>query len=244
MMATYCTLALLSLPMLFGVRFSAALWRSAALLASVDVAGNVLLVAALERTALSILGPINTYKAVLSLFFGVVIIHEIPTRAAVCGVALVLGGSLLLANPGSGFIWRDSGVRLRVLSIILLSVAAVYLKQCIILSTPAAAFALWAAGAAPIAVLAVFLTKRSSGQLDILRGNRLDFFRMTAMFGLAQICTVFTFHALPVAVSLALFQTSALVSVFFGHHFFREPNVGRRLSAAGVMIAGAILAAL
>ncbi len=244
MTAAYCAMAAVSLPVLLHARFTPALLRSAALLASVDVLGNVLLVAALERTDLSILGPINAYKAVVSLVLGVVLIHEIPSPAAVCGVLLVVGGSLLLSNPKSGMIWRDTGVQLRLLSLLLLSLAAVFLKECIVLSTPATAFAVWAAGATPVALLALLVRKPRRGQFRILRNNGISLLWMTATFGAAQVCTVLTFQALQVAVSLALFQTSTLLSVFFGHHFFQEPNMGRRLAASAVMIAGAILVAI
>ena len=75
----------------------------------------MLLVAALRRTDLSILGPINAYKAVVSLALGVVVLGEIPSAAGLAGVLLIVAGSAVVANGGSGFggFFRDRGVQLR-----------------------------------------------------------------------------------------------------------------------------------
>src|SRR3954471_16744200 len=48
----------------------AAFWGNMAACAALAVAGNVLLVAALRSTDLSVLGPINAYKAVVGLGLG------------------------------------------------------------------------------------------------------------------------------------------------------------------------------
>jgi drug/metabolite transporter (DMT)-like permease len=56
-----------------------------------------------------------------------------------------------------------------------------------------------------------------------------------------QITTLFTFGQLQVGASLALFQLSALVSVFLGHRYFQEGNLGKRLAGTAVMVAGAML---
>ena len=47
--------------------------------------------------------------------------------------------------------------------------------------------------------------------------------------------------AMPVGYAPALCQISALVSVLFGYHFFREANVLQKLISAGIMVAGAIV---
>ena len=59
--------------------------------------------------------------------------------------------------------------------------------------------------------------------------------------GLMQAATLFTFNIMQVGYSLALFQTSTLLSVLFGYRFFQEKNTARRLLGASIMIAGAAL---
>ena len=66
--------------------------------AALAVAGNALLVAAVRSTDLSILGPINAYKAVLGLILGVVLIRELPTWPGVFGLLMVLAGSGLVVD--------------------------------------------------------------------------------------------------------------------------------------------------
>jgi len=244
MTATYGFLALLSLPVLFVLPLPSgrAFWFSLAILSVLDVAGNVALVAALERADLSILGPLNSFKAVISLVFGVIVLKELPTLPAILGVLLIGAGGFFLSG-GHAARGAGSGIRLRILSLVILALAAVYLKRCILLSSPLTTFALWAAGAFPVSLVAVWLMRRASWrQLRMFREAPRDYASLVFTFGLAQLCVVFTFRVLPVSVSLALFQISTLLAVWFGRHFFREQGIPRRLAASVVMIAGAILA--
>jgi hypothetical protein len=54
-----------------------------------------------------------------------------------------------------------------------------------------------------------------------------------------QLSTVLTFGKLQVGYSLALFQTSSLLSVFFGYRYFQEKNIARRLFGSLIMVIGA-----
>jgi drug/metabolite transporter (DMT)-like permease len=56
-----------------------------------------------------------------------------------------------------------------------------------------------------------------------------------------QFCTIVALDRIPVGSALALFQTSALISVFLGSKVFDEPHFLRRMSGAVVMVAGAAL---
>ena len=53
-----------------------------------------------------------------------------------------------------------------------------------------------------------------------------------------------TFGRLAVGYSLALFQLSALISVFLGHRYFQERDIRKRLAGAAIMVSGAVLIAL
>ena len=72
------------------------------LCAVLAVAGNVLLVAALRSTDLSVLGPINAYKAVLSLGLGIVLLREIPTEWGALGILLTVVGSVVVVDRAPG----------------------------------------------------------------------------------------------------------------------------------------------
>jgi hypothetical protein len=56
-----------------------------------------------------------------------------------------------------------------------------------------------------------------------------------------QLATVFTFGTMQVGYSLALFQLSALISVFLGYRYFQEGQMRSRIVGSLVMTAGATL---
>lgn len=251
MAVTFAAIAIVCAPVLWlaPMPSSRDFWIGVVILCALDVAGNALLVEALEITELSVFGPLNAYKAVVSLVFAVVLIHEVPRLVSLAGVAMIVGASVFLNRPRakaiSGSLFAIRGVRLRLLSLVILSGAAVYLKKTILLSSPGLAFALEAIGSAPLAIIAVLLLRRGRirAQWSVLKNAPAPYAGMVATFGLAELCVVFTFRALPVGVALALFQTSTLLSVFFGHRYFAEQGIRRKLAASAVMIAGAILTA-
>lgn len=56
-----------------------------------------------------------------------------------------------------------------------------------------------------------------------------------------QVATNYAFSGTQVSYALALFQTSALLSVLFGYRFFGETDIRRKLIGAAIMVAGAVL---
>ena len=55
--------------------------------------GSVCLIKALQCGEMSVLGPINSYKCVVGLILGGVILGEIPSVLALLGVVLIIFGS-------------------------------------------------------------------------------------------------------------------------------------------------------
>ena len=97
---TYSCCALVSFPVLIarGVsRFAPELLVWTALMALVGTAGNALLVLALSKCDLSIFGPINSFKPVIGLALGLLVLREIPSAQAFAGVAVIVAGSALLS---------------------------------------------------------------------------------------------------------------------------------------------------
>src|SRR4051812_25391878 len=93
------THALLTLPcalfLIYAPRLgtSPGFWSNIIIAAALAVCGNVLLVHALKAGDLSVLGPINAYKALISVGLGIFLIGETPSMAGVAGMLLILGGS-------------------------------------------------------------------------------------------------------------------------------------------------------
>jgi uncharacterized membrane protein len=68
-------------------------WLNMAICGVLAVAANVLLVKAVQLTDLSVLGPVNAYKAVVSIVPGIVLLGEVPSAAALVGIGLIVVGN-------------------------------------------------------------------------------------------------------------------------------------------------------
>ena len=55
--------------------------------------GNFFIIKALSIGELSTLAPINSYKPVVALIFGIIFLHEIPTISALLALVLIITGT-------------------------------------------------------------------------------------------------------------------------------------------------------
>jgi drug/metabolite transporter (DMT)-like permease len=250
---THAVMAAAVLPFVATSSFTAlptAFWANMCVSAMLTVSGNVLLVLALRQTDLSILGSINAYKAVLSLALGTFLIGEIPTARGLLGVLLILAGSYFVIDRPDGRAGRNAfvlffserGVQLRFASLACSATEAVFLKRAMLQSSPVLVFYLWCVlgfivGAVVVAVL---LRGQIASQTTLFRQHWGTFAWLAFTTGLMELTTLLTFGVMQVGYSLALFQLSTLISVFFGYRYFSERNIGRRLVGSLIMIAGAI----
>lgn len=252
--ATHAILTLVAMPILVlseHGELGAGFWPNMGICTVLAVTGNVLLVCALSRTDLSILGPVNAYKAVLSLGLGVFLLGEVPTAFGAAGVFLILAGSYFVVDrtPGSsqgGFLtrfFRDRGIQLRLAALAFSATEAVFLKRAILEASPLTTFLYWSILGLPVAAAAVALLPGGTTGQEVLRLGQhwRSYLWLAFTTGLMQAATLFSFGQLPVGYSLALFQLSTLISVFLGYRYFAERNVPRRLIGSMIMVAGAVL---
>jgi len=252
--ATHGLLTALALPFLLRTPLAAlgaAFWTNMLIAVALAVVGNVLLVYALRSSDLSVLGPINAYKAVLSLILAIVLIGEMPTVFGMLGVASIVVGSFFVIDrePGQahGSAIRqfvgEFGVRMRLGALVCSATEAVFLKRALLLSSPLTTFLLWAILGFPLAALAVGMLLRGGVATEMARLERewRRYLWLATSTGIMQLTTLLTFATLQVGYSLALFQLSTLVTVYLGHRYFRERNIGRRLAGSVIMVAGAML---
>jgi drug/metabolite transporter (DMT)-like permease len=225
-----------------------AFWLNVSLCAVLAVAGNAMIVKALELSDLSVLGPINAYKAVVSLIPAVILLREVPGWLAMAGIALIVAGSYGLVDRNAAVggnavtrFFRDPGVRYRFGGLVLSAVEAVFLKRALIASSPGATFVAWAV--LGFAVSAVAVARGGGpgvrGQAGIV-GAAMPTYALLAMTtALMQFTTLVAFAGLQVGPALALFQLSSVVSVLLGWRVFRERDVAKRLLASAIMAVGA-----
>jgi drug/metabolite transporter (DMT)-like permease len=147
---THALLAAACLPWAFAKPLlPAAFWFNIGVATLLAVAGNALLVFALRSADLSVLGPVNAYKAVVSLLFGAVLICEVPSVGGAFGVLLIVTGSFAVVDRGQGTIAKR-GVQLRLAALVCSAIEAIFLKKALLAATPQAAFVLvvnsWTSG--------------------------------------------------------------------------------------------------
>ncbi len=217
--------------------------------AALAVAGNTLLVEALSTMDLSLVGPINAYKPIVSLVFAWVLIGETAGVGDLLGIGLIAIGSWLIVVRPPGATRRqtwhallyDRGVRLRIGALVLSALEAVVLKRALEEGSPMAVFVGWSLLGWPIAfaVARVGRSRRSTAEIEP------GAWRLSVLLALStgamQSTTLLTFDRFAVGPALALFQLSSIVSVLLGRGLFREGHFRRRLFCSFVMALGAIL---
>jgi drug/metabolite transporter (DMT)-like permease len=256
--ATDALLTLAALPLLFfgelPLRLGAGFWPNLVIAASLAVGSNALLVYALQSTGLSVLGPINAYKSVISLVLGVFLLGEIPAPLGLAGVLLIVAGSYFvvdrdLKRPHSNvftLFFRQRGVQFRFAALALSATEAIFLKKALLLSSPLITFIFWSILGLPIAATAILLLRgrRLKNEFVVLRHHWRTYLWLATTTGVMQLTSLLTFGKLQVGYSLALFQLSTLISVFLGYRYFQEGQIRKRLVGSLIMAAGAALIVL
>ena len=209
--------------------------------------GNGFIIKALESGQLSVLGPINAYKSIVGMIFAFILIGELPNVWGLIGVLFIIFGSyLVLDNGNEKFSWKifkQPAIQYRIAALFLTGIQAVTDKQVILLSNLKYAFAGWCVFGFIFSIpLFIFSGLTIKSQMKLLTGSMLiKYFFLAASIGVMVLCTNYVFKNMQVGIALALFQISILVNVFFGHHFFKELGLVKKLIGASIMVAGSIL---
>lgn len=228
-------------------------WMPMILSGILAAAGNGCLIKALSRGELSVLGPLNSYKVVVSMIAAFFLIGETPGIPGVTGILLIFGGSFALLRRAdsdrfSFNLFLRPEVQYRFYAIFCTATEAVFLKKAIAVSAPFTTFAVWCILSALFSTLLYLFAALRPGGSATLRGafsltpHRIVLLLLlAATTGIMQFSTNIVFGRMPVAYALALFQLSALLSVFFGGVLFHEKEIARKLAASAVMIGGAVI---
>lgn len=222
-------------------------WLDCLLVGLFGGVGNTFLIKALQAGELSVLGPVNSWKSVIGMAVGVMVLGEIPGVWGLAGMALIVAGSyFVLLAPGERFTWSlltRKDIRWRLYAMIFTAIEAVFIKRIIVLSSPAVSFIVWCwfGVVTAAAVAAVFARRgrlKTSFRSAVHSGNFGRCLAVAVCVGVAQYATNVVFAGMDVGYALALFQLSAIVSVLLGWRIFRESGITRKLLGAAIMIAG------
>ncbi|MGB8194966.1 MAG: EamA family transporter [Chitinophagaceae bacterium] len=209
--------------------------------------GNGFLVRALQGGDLSVLGPINSYKSVVGVVFGIFLLGEIPGIWGLAGIALIIYGSyFVLDTTEDRFSWallKRKEIQFRLYAMVLTAIEAVFVKKVILASSVLISFISWCWFGALFAL--VFLLINRIGfkglQTKATVNIYLKYLYVVICIGIMQITTNYAFQHMPVGYALSLFQLSTIVSVLLGHKIFREKDIQKKLIGSVIMIAGSVV---
>lgn len=241
-------------------------WWALLIGGGLNILAFTLYVRALKLADLSLTVPLVTLTPLFLLVTSPLIVQEWPTRADGVGVVLLVVGSYVLnlkagggtggrrAVPtlrndrGVGGIWKplvamagNPGSRLMLCVAFIWSITSNFDKIGVLNSSPLFwAFSLFCAIAAG---MLPFVLQQGRGFAPLIVQWRL----LTVMGGFNAIAITFQMLALtmaPVAQVIAVKRMSALLSVLFGHFFFKEKGLRERLFGAAIMVTGVVVMAL
>jgi drug/metabolite transporter (DMT)-like permease len=248
---SYLLLAILCIPLLLnGLNlslFSGQFWMYSILMGIAGALGNGFLVKALELGDLSVLGPINSYKSVVGILIGIILLGEIPNVWGIAGLLLIIYGSYFVLDTKeeklSFSIFKKPEIQYRILALVLTAIEAVFIKKVILLSSTTTAFESWCIFGALFSLL-FLIVGRFDFKQEIARikfSDTYQYLLLVFCIGIMQFTTTYTFDHMDVGYALALFQLSIIITVIFGHRFFKEQNIRRKIIGSVIMIAGSVL---
>ncbi len=227
--------------------FPPAFWGYAALAGLCGGLGNGFLVLALKGGDLSVLGPINSYKSIVGLLTGIVVLGELPSAYGLLGMCLIVGGSYFVFDTtDEGFSWRllrNKEIRYRIWAMILTAIEGVFLKKIILMSDTTTCLVVWSCSGMVFALLSLIVLRIPV--LNEMHGNTSRDWRyyifLALSVGITQLTTNYVFKYMNVGYALALFQLSTLVTIGFGYKLFHERHIRKKLLGSVIMIAGSVV---
>lgn len=242
---TYFIISVILFPFLFFINYQnlgIIFWKLIIITSLLDAAGNIFLVKALQTTDLSIFGPINSLKPAVTMIFAIFVINEIPTLNGIIGLIIILLGTIFLTYEKTTKFTLSKGILFRVIGIILSATASIYMKKSITYSSVEITLIFWAVISTPLMFLILMLNfKKTKSNLYILKNNISDYTKLTIIYLIMPYVTLLCFKHTLVSYSLALFQLSSIITLFFGYKYFNEKNIKKKIICSTFMIIGALL---
>lgn len=209
--------------------------------------GNSFLVKALHLGDLSVLGPINSYKSLIGIFMGVILLGEVPNLWGLMGVVMIIWGSYFVLDTTpekfSLALLKKSEIQFRIWAMILTAIEAVFVKKVILASSTPIAFIGWCFFGAIFSFVLLFIYR-----LDVKKelrkigyGEFSKYSMLIICIGTMQFTTNYVFEHMAVGYALSLFQLSIIVSVLLGHRIFKEQDIRKKLIGSAIMIIGSIV---
>jgi drug/metabolite transporter (DMT)-like permease len=222
-------------------------WLYSVLGGIAGASGNGFLIKAMQKGNLSVLGPINSYKSVVGIFMGILLLGEIPNLWGILGIILIIYGSYFVLDTTkerfSLALLKKSEIQFRVWAMILTAIEAVFVKKVILASSTTMAFISWCCFGAIFSFFLLFIYRLDLKKevSNIGYSDLNQYILLIFCIGIMQFTTNYTFDHMTVGYALSLFQLSVIVSVLLGHRIFKEQDIRKKLTGSAIMIIGSIV---
>lgn len=213
----------------------------------VGALGNGFLIKALQKGDLSVLGPINSYKSVVGIIVGIILLGEMPNGWGLLGILLIICGSYFVldttAERFSIALLKKTEIQFRLWAMLLTAIEAVFVKKVIIASSATVAFMSWCWFGALFSafLLAIYRLKLKHEISKVGQAGLRKYALLVVCVGTMQLTTNYVFDHIPVGYALSLFQLSTIVSVLLGHKIFKEQDIRKKLIGSAIMITGSVV---
>lgn len=236
----YLLLSVISLPILFFIDYSylnLEFWKYALLGGIFGAVCNCFIVLALEKGELSVLGPINSYKAIIGIIAGIIILHEIPNIYGILGVFLIIVGSYFIFDTASPKVFLRKDIQYRIYALVFSAIEAVFIKKVIILSSIATSFVVSSFLGAIFSYI-ILKTFTKTTLKKVCYKNSMLYLLTALCFGIMTFTTAYVFKYIQVGYALSLFQISIIINVILGYKLFKEKNLLKKLFGSLIILIG------
>lgn len=234
----YILMSLISIPLLLLVNFSLItpeFWLYAIAGGITEAIGNCFMVLALKQGELSVLGPINSYKAIVGMIFGIFLLHEYPNIYGVLGIGLIIIGSYFILESPKALLRKD--IQYRIYALIFTAIEAVFIKKIIILSSIASSFIISSFLGAIFSYLIMRILENEKLHIPTKK-NSIMYISTTLCFAIMTFTTAYVFKYMNVGYALSLFQLSIILNVILGYKLFNEKKLIKKLLGSLIILIG------
>lgn len=234
----YILMSLISIPLLLLVNFSLItpeFWLYAIAGGITGAIGNCFMVLALKQGELSVLGPINSYKAIVGMIFGIFLLHEYPNIYGLLGICLIIIGSYFILESPKALLRKD--IQYRIYALIFTAIEAVFIKKVIILSSIASSFIISSFLGAIFSYLIMRILENEKLHIPTKK-NSIMYISTTLCFAIMTFTTAYVFKYMNVGYALSLFQLSIILNVILGYKLFNEKKLIKKLLGSLIILIG------
>lgn len=234
----YILMSLISIPLLLLVNFSLItpeFWLYAIAGGITGAIGNCFMILALKQGELSVLGPINSYKAIVGMIFGIFLLHEYPNIYGLLGICLIIIGSYFILESPKALLRKD--IQYRIYALIFTAIEAVFIKKVIILSSIASSFIISSFLGAIFSYLIMRILENEKLHIPTKK-NSIMYISTTLCFAIMTFTTAYVFKYMNVGYALSLFQLSIILNVILGYKLFNEKKLIKKLLGSLIILIG------